>query len=38
VLGAPTLVLDAPSGDVLWRTVGARGPTRLADELDGVLA
>ncbi len=38
VLGAPTLVLVAPGGDVLWRTVGARGPSRLTDDLDAALA
>lgn len=38
VLGAPTVVLVTPTGDVLWRSVGARGPTRLADDLDAALA
>ena len=33
VLSAPTLVLVDPSGEVLWRTVGARSARRLDDEL-----
>lgn len=37
VLSAPTVVLAAPNGDVLWQSVGARGATWLDDELDGVL-
>lgn len=37
VMSAPTLVLVAPTGDVLWRSVGARRATWLADELDAVL-
>jgi thioredoxin 1 len=37
VMSAPTLVLVAPTGDVLWRSVGARRASWLDDELDGVL-
>jgi thioredoxin 1 len=37
VMSAPTLVLVARTGEVLWRSVGARGATWLDDELDEVL-
>lgn len=33
VTSAPTLLL-LRDGDVVWRTVGARGKTRLAEDLD----